>query len=208
MIKHKTVFMIILLLGFPIFLSGISSAASDTTLMSIAIAGNPYKAPAGNSYSGYGYAYDFPNYTSIMPEWDIWNVISPGNSTFSIVYASGPVIVPLTSFNNSASGNMTLKTGMYDIIVTISSSQLGKSRTIIYSIQVLTLVQYINYANQKKTATVVVNPLPPWQEMAAGAAEIGAVILLLVRPTRGFYRAWKNGKGLPSDEDLIREKEI
>lgn len=193
MIKHKTIFMIIFFMVFPIILSGISNASSSTTLMSIAIAGNPYKAPAGNSYSGYGYAYDIPNYTSVMPEWDIWSVTSPGNSTLSIVYASGGVIVPLTSFNNSASGNMTLKTGTYDIIVTISSSELGKSRTIIYAIEVLTLVQYINYANQKKTAAVVVNTLPPWQEMVAGAALAGVTIALLVRPARGFYRTWKNG---------------
>ena len=190
----------------------VSHAASGPEYgMSAYIAGNPDKVPAGPAYSGFGFAYPYANFTSVLPQFVSMYVQSRGNSTIQV--SNGNAILLSASFGNHSGGsyvsdvfNTTLPTGSYDLIVTISSSVIGKSRTEIFSIQVVTLTQYINYANAKKGIVIVTNPLPPWEEILVGGLILGITIVLTVKPIRGFYRAWKRKQGLPMEDDPF-EKE-
>ena len=190
----------------------VSHAASGPEYgMSAYIAGNPGKVPAGPAYSGFGFAYPYANFTSVLPQYVSLYVQSRGNS--SIQVSEGNAILLSESFGNSSQGsyvydvfNATLPTGTYDLVITISSSVIGKTRTEIFSIQVVTLTQYINYANAKKGTVIVTNPLPPWEEILVGGLILGITIVLTVKPIRGFYRAWKRKQGLPMEDDPF-EKE-
>lgn len=165
----------------------VSAASAPAWEMNAYVAGNAAKVPGGSAYSGYGFAYPYANYTSVMPIYDTVFANSRGNSSINITTSAGAVALK-TSFWNGDNGtgifNFTLPTGTYDLIIVISSEYYGKSTTLIYSVQVLTATQYINYANQKITQTTTYNLSP--NGTAAGVAS-GIIIAILA--------TWKRWKG-------------
>lgn len=160
--------------------------------MSAMIAGNPDKI-ASTQYSSYGFAYPIPNYTSILPEYVSMWVISPGPSTVEVQSSTGQVYLNQTSFQGTSVTdpyfrvNFTLPGGIYDIQVSISSSQLGKSTYEIFSVDVLSPQSYINYETQKVNHAPNLNPIPNY--VAAGALGSG-MLVVAVLGTVIAYHAW------------------
>lgn len=173
----------------------LSHAATQTTgsyEMSAWIAGNPSKITS-SQYSSMGFAYPIANYTSVLPEYVSMWVISPGNSTVEVESGTGTVFLQSTNFAGSNSTNpttrfnFTLTTGTYDLIVTISSSSIGKITQDIFSVNIMTPQNYINYEQEKINNAPVTNPVANWQ--AAGAMAMGVGLVAFIG-TILAYNGW------------------
>lgn len=201
--KKKVIIIMAMFMGAMALVS-VSSAHAPSNEMNAYIAGNPYKAPSGSQYSGFGFAYPFANYTSVLPQYDMVFAQSKGVSSINITTSTGSTVLKTTFWNgDNGTGvfNFTLPTGTYDLVVLISSEYYGQSTTIIYSVQVLTITQYVNYATQHETTQPIGNPLPGWEELIIGGVVISGIIVTMVRPIRSAYRTYKSRKGLPSEDD-------
>ena len=194
-IKKSIVLLSLMLLAMAFV--AVSAASAPTWEMNAYVAGNAAKAPGGSAYSGYGFAYPYANYTSVMPIYDTVFANSRGNSSINITTSSGFVALD-TSYWNGDNGtgifNFTLPVGTYDLIITISSEYYGTSTRLMYSVEVLTAAQYINYATQKVTPRVV-NHVSNNQAVGSALEGMGFAVLFGTPFAYWGWNRWREGKG-------------